>query len=389
MAKAWLLAVFHLVRFRPLFAEEVPTERYPNVVVILVDNLGTDDLSCYGNESWTTPNMDKLCESGAKFTRWYSEASGVASQSSILTGISPVATGMIRSSFLPFETFPSLASTGGLDQKHLTVAEVLKRRNFTTAYIGYWGLGLGRKGCYLPINQGFDYWYGVPNIHTEWCREGDSGTTDRGMWSFLSSFLILWATSLFGAAAVFWYAGNVNWKLFLGFAIVSGLIVYFTYISFFAVDFIGQRGCVLYRNGDIIEQPYFAENITLRFTREALRFLEASAVSSKPFLLFLSYIKMHPPLHVSRMFWRANSTASEFAAALTELDWSIGRITDTIHSLGIDKDTIVLLTSTHGHPSLETQKTSQAQGMSSGEGHTLRHAVGLGNRFSRKKSALM
>lgn len=359
MAKLFSLTVIVLfLCTRTHFAEDIPPERYTNIIVFLVDNLGTGDLGCYGATSQLTPNIDKLSEGGVTFTRWYSQSSGVASRASILTGLLPTRTGMIRSSFLPFETFPSLASTGGLRRKEITLAEVLKTRDFSTAFIGHWGLGLGRKGCYLPIHQGFDYWYGVPNIHTEWCQQRDSSNSDqeKGLLSFLSSFFLLWTTSLLGAGLILWYIGKVNWKLFVGFVTISGLTVYLTYICFFMIDFVRLRGCVLYRNADIIEQPYGTQNMTLRFTREAVKFIKASLDSdtTKPFFLFLSFMKMHPPFYVSGMFQRnhTNSSAevgnSHFLEALTELDWSVGKIMDVIHNLGMDEDTLVVFTSTHG-----------------------------------------
>ena len=113
------------------------------------------------------------------------------------------------------------------------------------------------------------------------------------------------------------------------------------------MDFIQVKSCVLYRNSNIIEQPYTVENLTLRFTRNAVQFLESSSISSKPFLLFFSFMNLNQPEFASRQF--SNSSQSTYSDALKELDWSVGRILRVLKKQDLENNTLVLFLSATGH----------------------------------------
>ena len=87
--------------------------------------------------------------------------------------------------------------------------------------------------------------------------------------------------------------------------------------------------------------------MTLRFTRSAVQFLETLSISSKPFFLFVSYMNLNHPVFTSRLF--SNTTASSYSDALTEVDWSVGRILKTLKERDMDNNTLVLLTSATGN----------------------------------------
>ena len=129
-------------------------KRAPNIILILTDDLGYNDLSCYGNLKYDTPNIDRMAREGQKWTEFYS-ASHICSPSraAILTGQYPVRTG--TSSHVFFEW-----SADGLPDNSLTISEVLQSNGFNTYIVGKWHLG-HREG-YLPISHGFDYFYGIP-----------------------------------------------------------------------------------------------------------------------------------------------------------------------------------------------------------------------------------
>jgi arylsulfatase A len=131
---------------------------HPNIVVLLADDLGYSDLSCYGSRSIKTPNLDKLAESGMRFTDFYAPAPNCSpSRAGLLTGRSPSRTGMY--SYIP----PN--GPLHLPRSEITIAALLRDAGYDTAHIGKWHL------CYdmlsedlpQPADHGFDYSLGTEN----------------------------------------------------------------------------------------------------------------------------------------------------------------------------------------------------------------------------------
>jgi len=125
----------------------------PNIVVIYCDDLGYGDLGCFGNELIRTPNVDRLASEGMKFTEFYS-ASPVCSPSraALLTGRIPQRMG-INSVFFP-------RSYTGMPVEEITIADVLKNRGYATGIVGKWHLGHRKE--FLPLQRGFDEYFGIP-----------------------------------------------------------------------------------------------------------------------------------------------------------------------------------------------------------------------------------
>jgi arylsulfatase A len=126
----------------------------PNIVYILADDLGYGDLSCYGQKKFSTPNIDKLAESGIKFIQHYSGSTVSApSRSSLLTGQH---TG---NTFIRGNKAIQPEGQHPLKAEEVTLAEVLSETGYVTGAFGKWGLGYpGSEGD--PNNQGFDEFYG-------------------------------------------------------------------------------------------------------------------------------------------------------------------------------------------------------------------------------------
>ena len=116
----------------------------------------------------------------------------------------------------------------------------------------------------------------------------------------------------------------------------------------FLIVFVGGFGlfnCVLMRDYEIVEQPVHMENLTVKFTNEANEFLHKN--TQGPFLLFMSFCKVHTALFTSKPF-RNHSGHSEFVDNVEELDWSVGQIMDTLEALGLKENTLVYFTSDNG-----------------------------------------
>jgi len=131
-----------------------PVPQKPNIVFILADDLGYGDLSCYGQKLFQTPNLDKMAAGGMLFTQHYSGTTVCApSRSSLMTGQHTGHT-FIRGNkeWQPEGQFP-------LEEKAITIAELLKEAGYVTGAFGKWGLGfVGTEGD--PNLQGFDEFYG-------------------------------------------------------------------------------------------------------------------------------------------------------------------------------------------------------------------------------------
>jgi arylsulfatase A-like enzyme len=124
-----------------------------NILMIYCDDLGYGDLGCFGNQVIRTPNIDRLAVNGMKFTAFYS-ASPVCSPSraALLTGRIPQRMG-INNVFFP-------RSFTGMPLDEMTTADLLKTKGYATGIVGKWHLGHREK--FLPLQRGFDEYFGIP-----------------------------------------------------------------------------------------------------------------------------------------------------------------------------------------------------------------------------------
>ncbi len=137
----------------------------PNIVIIMADDLGYGDLTCYGSEGISTPNMDRLAHEGVKLTSFFSSGPVCSpSRAGLLTGRYPARVG------IPGVYFPSRnpttplihGATGmgpGMNTKEVTLAQRLKTAGYRTCCIGKWHLGDMKR--YRPNHRGFDHYMGL------------------------------------------------------------------------------------------------------------------------------------------------------------------------------------------------------------------------------------
>ncbi len=146
-----------------LASPSAAADRRPNIIYIMVDDAGYGDFSCYGQEKFTTPHVDRLAEEGMRFTQHYSGSTVCApTRCSLMVGRH---TGRIsvrgNREHRPVGQAPMAAD-------EVTVAEVLKKAGYVTGAFGKWGLGYpGSHGD--PLNKGFDVFFGYNcqrNAHT-------------------------------------------------------------------------------------------------------------------------------------------------------------------------------------------------------------------------------
>jgi arylsulfatase A-like enzyme len=179
---ATVLAVVALFDFQSAKAGEIPNAKKtpPNIVLILVDDLGWMDLGCQGSDLFETPHLDKLAAEGMRFTNGYASCAVCSpTRAAVQTGRYPArlfVTDWIRSRFqggnipadkvnpclLPVEKWNGVKvlcppNALWMESSELTIAEMLKPAGYTSCYIGKWHLGADE---WYPDQQGFDFNYG-------------------------------------------------------------------------------------------------------------------------------------------------------------------------------------------------------------------------------------
>jgi len=279
-------------------------DKLPNVIIILTDDQGYNDLSCFGSPDIKTPNIDQLAKEGMKLTDYY-VASPVcsASRAALLTGQYPLTVGV------PGVFFPNRGDDG-LDPKHQTIAEALKTVGYATKAVGKWHLGDHKK--YLPTNQGFDSYYGIPY--------SNDMTPAHDMV----------------------YAKNCLYREGLSPEVLK---------EAFAADVKKPKGLKnkvpLMRNEACIEMPVDQTTITKRYTDESLVFISESVKREQPFFLYLAHSMPHIPLYASKDF-EGKSERGLYGDVIEEIDYNVGRISKHLKELKIEDNTLIIYHSDNG-----------------------------------------
>lgn len=276
----------------------------PNIIIVLTDDQGYNDLSCYGSKTIKSPRIDQLAEEGLKLTSYY-VASPVcsASRAALLTGRYPKHVGV------PGVFFPNRGHEG-LDPKHQTIAKLLKSVGYATKAVGKWHLGDELE--FLPTNQGFDSYYGIPYSN-----------------DMFPSLSMKYSDDCF-------YREGVDQEALKK-----------------AFDKnkqrpVGMKDKVpLMRNDECIEMPADQSTITKRFTDESIKFIDESLASNKPFFLYLAHSMPHTPLYVSKDF-EGKSAGGIYGDVIEEIDYNVGRIIDHLNEKNIAENTLFIYTSDNG-----------------------------------------
>ncbi len=281
----------------------------PNIVIILADDLGYGDPTCYNsNSKIPTPNIDQLAKEGLLFTDAHSESAVCTpTRYSILTGRYSWRTRLKKGVLLPWDE-PLI------DSGRLTLPAMLKQRGYRTAAIGKWHLGWdwptsdslsakknnGENIDYSkdiesgPLERGFDYYFGddVPNFPPYTFIENRKVTVIPTMDK---------PNSLYGRKGKM----TAGWQL---------------------------------------------ENVMPEITKHSVEFIEdASKDKSKPFFLYFALTAPHTPIAPLTKF-EGKSKAGRYGDWVFEVDWAVGEITKALKNSGVDKNTLVIFTSDNGSP---------------------------------------
>lgn len=141
-----------------LFSATLHGGERPNVVVLLADDLGWQDIGCYGGPV-KTPALDELAASGVRFTQFYSGCAVCSpSRATLLTGRHHIRTGV-------YSWINDAGQRSHLLERETTLAELLKAQGYATAHVGKWHLGLPTEKFAKPTpdQHGFDHWFATWN----------------------------------------------------------------------------------------------------------------------------------------------------------------------------------------------------------------------------------
>ena len=270
----------------------------PNLIVLLADDMGYQDPSCFGGTAVKTPNIDRIAADGIKFSNFYA-ASAVCSptRASILTGRYPIRYGITRHLHDGEEH---------LNPQAVTLPKLLKQKGYATAHVGKWHLG----GLHLKHTESRDN--GIPGPHQHGfdhylCQNEEKG----GQRNALSRKRELYQ----------------------------------------------KGGTVLLRNDQLVgpEDPYYNMYYTDINGSEAVRVVEEMHSQDKPFFLNLWWVVPHTPYEPSpEPHW--SQTAAQgisdnqhrFRSMVARMDYQIGKLLDKLEELGIRDNTIILFTSDNG-----------------------------------------
>jgi arylsulfatase A-like enzyme len=148
--------IIFLILFGPLQSlGQTKQHKKPNIVIILTDDMGYGDISCYNSKQVSTPNIDRLAKEGVRFTDFYVPTPYCApSRATLLTGRFPLRHGMVQNP-APDAGINDI----GLNASELTMGELFQGNGYRTKCIGKWHLG--HKPEYFPVKHGFDEYYGI------------------------------------------------------------------------------------------------------------------------------------------------------------------------------------------------------------------------------------
>ena len=304
-----------------------------NVIIIYADDLGFGDLGCYGSHQINTPNLDRLCENGLRFTNAYStSAVCTPSRYSILTGRYPFRDS--RAHILP-------GNAGCIISPELdTMPKLFQRAGYRTGIVGKWHLGLGDGSCPIdwnqeidltPVDLGFDESFifpatadRVPCVYVEGRRVVNLDPNDPIEVSYEDECPF---------DDIPTYHKNPE-----------SLEMYSTHgHDMSIVNGIGRIGYMRGGRDAVWKDEELAES----FLKRTLLFINNSRKEKLPFFLYYALHQPHVPRVPSARF-RGATALGPRGDVIAELDWCVGELMNELKRLDILDDTLIIFSSDHG-----------------------------------------
>uniref|UniRef100_A0A8C2TVL3 N-acetylgalactosamine-6-sulfatase n=1 Tax=Coturnix japonica TaxID=93934 RepID=A0A8C2TVL3_COTJA len=275
----------------------------PNVVLLLMDDMGWGDLGAFGEPSKETPNLDQMASEGMIFLDFYA-ANPLCSPSraALLTGRLPVRNGFYTTNAHARNAYTPQDIVGGIQDSEILLPELLKKAGYTNKIVGKWHLG--HRPQFHPLKHGFDEWFGSPNCHF--------GPYDN--------------------------RARPNIPVYRDWEMIG------RYYEDFKIDL---------KTGE--------SNLTQIYLQEALDFISKQQASQQPFFLYWAIDATHAPVYASKHFL-GTSQRGRYGDAVREIDDSIGKILKHLQKLGISENTFVFFTSDNGAALISAPKEGGSNG---------------------------
>ncbi|XP_029094526.1 N-acetylgalactosamine-6-sulfatase isoform X16 [Monodon monoceros] len=261
----------------------------PNILLLLMDDMGWGDLGVYGEPSRETPNLDRMAAEGMLFPNFYT-ANPLCSPSraALLTGRLPIRSGFYTTNGHARNAYTPQEIVGGIPDSELLLPELLKEAGYTSKIVGKWHLG--HRPQFHPLKHGFDEWFGSPNCHF--------GPYDN--------------------------KARPNIPVYRDWEMVG------RFYEEFPINL---------KTGEA--------NLTQIYLQEALDFIKRQQAAHRPFFLHWAIDATHAPVYASRPFL-GTSQRGRYGDAVREIDDSVGKILHLLRDLSIAENTFVFFTSDNG-----------------------------------------
>ena len=306
----------------------MPEDSLPNILIILVDDLGKYDISTYNPDGVPTPAIDQLASQGIRFTRAYATSSVCSpSRASMLTGRYQQRFGYERQPMNRYarnkleywfvdhfiDTYPMQLNgimssppkkeiaMQGIPESEILLPELLKKRGYHTAIFGKWHLGQHKQ--FLPTNRGFDEQYGFYEAFTLFAPEDDPDIIN-----YRHDY----------------YANKHIWSQ-------------------------GRKGsCAIRENEQVIEEDDY---LTFAIANKVCNFLDQKG--NDPFFLYVPFNAPHTPFQVPREYYDRFSHISDnnkrvYYGMISALDDAIAQITAKLEELNLTRSTLIIFASDNG-----------------------------------------
>jgi arylsulfatase A len=266
-----------------LFFSSLASAATPNIVLIYIDDMGYADIGPFGAKGYSTPNLNSMAAAGTRYTNFHvSQPVCSASRTALLTGCYSNRIG-INGALGP-------QSKIGIADSEMTLAELVKQKDYATCAIGKWHLG--HHPQFLPTRHGFDEYFGLPYSNDMWPYHPETKPNKDG----------------------------------------KG----------------GYPPLPLIEGESIIDSDVSAEDqtqLTTRYTEKAVSFIDRH--KDKPFFVYLAHSMCHVPLYVSDKF-KGKTERGLFGDVIEEIDWSVGQVMSALKRNGLTDNTLVIFTSDNG-----------------------------------------